>query len=207
VLVGLDLVTWANLFLGLVLQLFALVFFLRWQLYVASMSAGGRDASMPWIVALDVQAEHLKPLAGWLLRAVLVVGVAAGLLTWVSLLSGLVAALAGAVWLSARALALVVSDPKVGRLDGLLAWFSRRPLALLSVGVGWAVAGSATWAEAQLAPSSLVLALLLFVPLRVLTLYAWLLGARILGVLGRDWSPYVEGQTDSAPPSGEAGED
>ena len=56
----LDLASRANFFLGLMLKLIAAVFFLRWQVHVASRSAAGRDEPAGWAGAMELTREKIR---------------------------------------------------------------------------------------------------------------------------------------------------
>jgi hypothetical protein len=192
VLIVLDVVTWAQPFVGWALKLFALPFFLRWQLRVASMSAAGHDAPVGWADAAGAERDDLRRMVRLLALAVALL--APGLLALALSLTvpAIVLLVVGCAWTAAAALGAAVGDPSLGRPGGAVEWMSRRPLGLLAGALGWVAAGAAEVAVLALADAPLAGALAAFVGLRLATAYAWLLSARALGVVGRAWSPWED---------------
>jgi len=192
----LDLLSRANFFLGLLFKLFAVIFFLRWQLHVASKTAAGHDVPAGWAGAVDMSRERLRGIGILLVAALLLVlpGVVADLLERPAL--AVVLFLAGGVLLAAGALSQVVGDPTLMRPWNVLAWIARRPLGLLAATAGWWAAG---WTEILLwwmrdASTGAYLAASL--GLRLVGMYLWLLSARALGVVGRSWSLFDDEDDD-----------
>lgn len=198
-LTGLDLVSRANFFFGLILKLVAAILFLRWQLHVATKTAAGHDVPSGWAGAMELTSEKIRGV-GILLVAALVLagpGIVADVLERPGL--AIVLFLAGGVLLAAGALGQVVGDPTLVRPWNALAWIARHPLGLLATTAGWWAAG---WTEILIwwmrdAPIGLFIAGSL--ALRLAGMYLWLLSARALGVVGRSWSLFADDAPEDAP--------
>jgi hypothetical protein len=192
-LLALDALTWVNLFLGALLKICVLPFYMRWHLRVASATAAGQDRPTTWLSAVDMQPEHFATLRGLLLRAVWLLG--PGAVAWALGETGLGIALLvlGSVWFSVAMLGAAVGDPALVRPWYAVAWISAKPLPLLVAASAWWAAGLVEWTVASAAsdpkvPFGSTLALSAF--LRLGFLWVWLVAARVLGVLGRGWSPW-----------------
>ena len=195
----LDLASRANFFLGLMLKLFALLLFLRWQLHVASKTAAGHDEPAGWASAMDLSREKIRGV-GLLLVAALVLagpGVVADVLERPGV--AIVLFLVGGVLLAAGALSQVVGDTTLIHPWNALAWIAKHPLGLLASTAGWWAAG---WTEIfiwWMRDTSTGLFIAASLGLRLIGMYLWLLSARALGVVGRSWSLFEDDAPEDAP--------
>jgi hypothetical protein len=189
-LVALDVVTWANLFLGWFLKVLVLPFLVRWQLHAASMSAAGRDEPARWLDAVEMLPEHALAIRRFFiaLPVLLVPGAIAAALGNLPL--AVVLFLLGSVWLAVVALGAAVADPALLWPWQAAGWIASRPLGLLVAAAGWWAAGFVEVCVALLETAPFATALPLFVLLRIPFFYVWMLSARVLGVVGREWTPW-----------------
>lgn len=190
-LVLLDLAWRWNLFVGLLLQLAVLPFLLRWQLHVASTTAGGRDAPPGWGGAMEMSREHVRGLGVLLLVAAVLLAPGLLALHWDRPGLAVILFLAAGLWLAAGALGQAVGDARLLRPWHALSWIARRPLGLLVSTTGWWATGLVAWAMLALSDAPTLGFLAASLGLRVAMLYLWLLSARTLGVVGRSWTPFA----------------
>ncbi len=188
----LDLVAWWNPFVGVTLKVLAYVFFLRWQLSVASTSASGQDVPTPFARVSDIDMEGLKALGR--LVAIIVALALPGivLLLLGKTAAGLFLVVAGLLWAGVAALGTVVGEPSLVLPWKALPWMGARPLGLLAATVGWVVAVGVEWFEGTQSGIGAFPAIVLAIVLRTAFVYLWLVSARALGVVGRAWSPYAD---------------
>jgi hypothetical protein len=191
-LVLLDLLGWWNLFAGLVLKLLVLPFFVRWQLHVASMSAGGRDEPQPWLDAVDLQGGEFRRLLhlGLVAGALVLPGVVFLLVG--STAVGVALLVLASAWLAVAALGAALDDPGLAWPWRALPWIAAGPHWLVLAAAGWWAAALVERIDLALASVDVAPALGAFVLLRVAFVYVWLVSARVLGVVGRAWSPWSE---------------
>jgi hypothetical protein len=196
---ALDLLGWpeALRFLSWMLKTPALLFVVRWQLDLVGHSAAGRDEPTGWGHAIDVHKEDVKGFARYLLWA-FVSALPASLLWllqeylgWVKGMGAWIVALfvVGSAWMSVVALGTALAEPRLKRPWVTVLWIFWFPLTCLTGSLGWWALGVAEatvlkshdvspWAAV---PSGLVL--------RAASIYALMVSARVLGVLGRRWDP------------------
>jgi hypothetical protein len=187
----LDVLSWWNLFAGGLLKALALPFYVRWHLHVVATSAGGHDHPATWLAAVDLHPDHFRQLLTLLLQAFVLLAPGVGVLVWGPTALGLLLLLLGSVWLAVAVLGSALGDGKLVLPWHAVAWISTRPLPLLVGASAFWAAGLAEWLVAALASAPLPAALAVFLPMRFAVLWLWLLSARALGVLGREWSPWA----------------
>jgi len=195
----LDLASRWNFFVGLLLKLALLPFLLRWQLCVASTTAGGHDAPSGWGRAMEMSREQIRGLGVLLVAGLLLL--APGLLAGGFGRAGLAVALylVAGLWLAAGALGQAVGDPRLLRPWHALWWGVRHPVGLLLATAGWWASGLVEWAVANLTDAPTGAFLAASVGMRVAMLYLWLLSARARGVVGRSWSPFRDRDGPTSP--------
>ncbi len=178
-----------NVFAGYVPRLALYVFFLAWQLHVARRSASGHDRPGRWIDAIDLSTSALREV-GWF-TVWLVLATVATLLVFhfASVVAGVLLVAGAALYLATWALASVVGDLRVRRIDVAVGWMLARPLALLVGAAGWVVAAVIERSLVSGLALDLGVALLVSAAARAAMVYVWLVSARALGVVGRAWSP------------------
>lgn len=188
----LDLVAWWNPFVGVTLKVLAYVFFLRWQLSVATTSASGQDVPTPFARVSDIDMEGLKALGRLVAIIVALALPGIALLLLHKTAAGVFLLVAGLLWAGVAALGAVVGEPSLVLPWKAFPWMGARPLGLLAATVGWVVAVGVEWFEGTQAGIGPFPAIVLALVLRAAFVYLWLVSARALGVVGRAWSPYAE---------------
>jgi hypothetical protein len=216
-----DLMTTSQLpalgFVGVVLKclLFGLVVLRAWVRLVGSIAAGGdtlRAADAGWEVGPG--APSLAPAQAVLVFAP--AGLALPLVVCFYLVPAPIGLLVGAVlsiWLAVALLGVALADRGLAWPHRALLWFVHRPLGFLVVASAWCVMLAHELAvlpalgriEGDGRLVALVPSILL---LRVATIWWLVVAARVLGVIGRCWTPVgyraqpqpAEG-TDAAAPS------
>ncbi len=175
-------------FFAWVLKLFTYVVLFRAQVCIAGQSAAGRDEPVGWFKALEVRGEDAVRLLGVLTH--MAVAAAPGLVLLLAdaapaaFVLFALASLYGVV----VALGWALSDPTLRRPWNALAWIVSRPLHCLGVAATWWLIGVGELAIRAVQSDGVILTA--FVSLLVRGLCAWLLlvGARVLGVMGRAWT-------------------
>jgi hypothetical protein len=196
-LLALDLPLWTGglRFASWLLKIPALLFFVRWQLDLAGMTAAGRDEPNGFLRALALDADGvaaLRTLVAWL---ALTLGPAALLWLLGPAMIGLLddahtgwrvtLGLLGSLWLAVVGLSLALSDARLRRPWVTLSWIARRPLALLVGASGWWALGLAEVALGALSATGDWATLPLAIGVRGASVYLAMLAARALGVVGR----------------------
>ncbi|MFV1959998.1 MAG: hypothetical protein ACC662_11375, partial [Planctomycetota bacterium] len=184
-----DVLGWVNIFLGAVLKVAAYAWFVRWQLHVAATSSSGHDQPGRWADVVDFDAGRLRQLSRFVLTAVVLVTPGAVFLALGRDLAGWVLLAGGGTWLAVAALGECLGEPGLVWPWRGIPWLLSRPLALVAASIGWWVAVAVEQIEVAKRPSNLVAAIVAFLFLRACFVYAWLLSARALGVVGRQPPP------------------
>ncbi|MDA1194194.1 MAG: hypothetical protein O2894_03340 [Planctomycetota bacterium] len=163
-------------------------YLLRASFHVIGSSAAGRDEAHGWTEASELDSEKLWSYVRTLglFTALLLPGV----LTWVfgSAWLGLLLLIVGSMYAAVVALGAALLDPSLKWPWNALRWMATRPISCL--------VGSAAWwlffaAEAMLGsadPDSLSLYVLGSILVRGACMWALLVSARVLGVMGRSWT-------------------
>ena len=168
--------------LGWALQLFALVFILRAVFAVIGSTAAGRDEPYGWVKALQFDGDDVFP---WLRT---VVWFAVCLLPGPILLAfdqtglGYTLLVLGSMYASVVALGDGLGDPSQRMPWNAVRWLTTRPLHCLVGSVGW-------WALVPQLDGSGVGYVLSALALRAAGAYLLLVSARVIGVMGRSWTP------------------
>lgn len=162
---------------------------LRAQIGVAGQSAAGRDTPLGWVKALAFDREDLRRLVG-VLTTIGFAAVPALVLLLINLVPWAVLLFAAAsVYGVVAALGWAVSDPSLRWPWNALTWIGSRPLHCLVVASSWWIVIATEFAIRGLQAQGLVLTAFVALILRAVNAYVLLLGARVLGVMGRAWVP------------------
>lgn len=177
----------AGRFPAWMLKLVVLMFVLRGQLRVIARSADGRDDPSGWAGALAFDSDELRKYGGFI--AFFACGVLPG---WALIAFGLVgpgiAVLAvGSMYVSVVALGAALADPGLKWPWRAPYWMVRHPVACIAGSAGWWVLGLTEVALSDVYAKGLLVTLVVAVPLRLLGMYALVLSARCIGVMGRSW--------------------
>ncbi len=193
---ALDLLGWppSLTFLSWLVKTPALLFVVRWQLDLVGRSAAGQDAPTGWATALEVDRDGVKTFGRFLLWCFVLLlphnvlwllgpsglGWLAGTGAWEV---GLLIAASG--WMAVVALGWALEEPRLRRPWVTAAWLWSRPLTCLAGSVGWWALGVTEAAILALAKSEVWAGLPAALVLRATSIYALMVSARVLGVLGR----------------------
>ncbi len=162
---------------------------LRAQIGVAGQSAAGRDTPLGWVKALAFGSEDLRRLVG-VLTTIGFAAVPALILLLINLVPWAVVLFAAAsIYGVVAALGWAVSDPSLRWPWNALTWISTRPLHCVVVALSWWIVIATEFAIRGLQNEGLVLTAFVALILRAVNAYVLLLGARVLGVMGRAWVP------------------
>lgn len=180
-----DVATGWNLLLGALLSMVAAIPFLQWQIRSAARTAAGEDAPVAWGRAMEMGRDDIVGLGRWLAAGGVLLAPAVILHAFDRDGPALAVFALALLWLATGALGLATGRPGLMRPWNALPWIGRHPLGLLAGTAGWWVAWLAGWAAFALRHEPWSTLLAASVPLRFVFLYALLVSARALGVVGR----------------------
>lgn len=181
-------------FLSWLLKTPALLFVVRWQLSLVGMSAAGHDEPTGWTRALDVDREGVKAFGRYLLWCFVFLVPYSVLrlfgpdhLAWIPSTGAteLAVLLLASGWMAVFSLASAIEEPRLKRPWVTVAWLWSRPLTCLTGSLGWWALGlvEATIQALSGTQGWVFVAVVLIV--RTTSVYALMVSARVLGVLGR----------------------
>jgi hypothetical protein len=193
----LDFLVWTDFrFLSWMLKTPALLFVIRWQLDLIGHSAAGKDEPVGWRHAIDVDKQGVKSF-GWFVVQCFATALPSMILwtlRWLGWVHntgpwevGLL--IVGSAWMSVYALGSALEDSRLKRPWVTVAWLFYRPLTCLAGSLGWWALGVAEVTVLALAKTDTWAAIPAAIVLRATSIYALMLSARVLGVLGRRWDP------------------
>ncbi len=175
-------------FPGWILKLFLLMFLLRMQFRVIGTSAAGRDGPEGWREALAFDREELSQY--WRTMAFFAIALVPGTVLWLFGQVGLGIALlaVGSMYGAVVALGAALRDPALKWPWRALTWVVTRPVHCLLGSLGWWVLLVVEIALHNLLDDGPVVYGFVAVVLRSACLYALLVSARVIGVMGRAWT-------------------
>jgi len=189
-LVALDLLGLVEVlrFPGWTAKLLLLMFVLRAQFHVIGTSAAGRDRPEGWQGALAFGRDELGP---YLRTLGFFAGVLApGTVLWAfeKVTPGLLLLALGSMYAAIVALGAALRDARLKWPWRALPWMVRRPLHCLAGSLGWWVLLGSEIALSRLVHEGFWIYGFVAIILRIACLYALLLSARVIGVMGRAWT-------------------
>jgi hypothetical protein len=165
-----------------------LVYALRAQFHVIGTSAAGRDRPEGWREALAFDWDELR--VYWRTLLFFAGALLPGSLLWIFevVTPGVLLLVLGSMYASVVALGAALRDPRLKWPWGALRWMATRPLHCLAGSLGWWVLFGSEIALSRLLAEGPVVYGFVSLVLRAACLYALLLSARALGVMGRAWT-------------------
>lgn len=176
-------------FPGWMVKLFLLMYLLRAQFHVIGSSAAGRDAPVGWSRALEFDREKFSRY--WRTLLFFAGALLPGSLAWIfhALAPGLLLLTVGSMYAAVIALGAGLLDGRLKWPWHALRWMATRPLHCLVGSLGWWMLLGAEFAVSGLRGRSVLLVAFVAVVLRVACMVGLLVSARVIGVMGRSWTP------------------
>lgn len=166
----------------------AIALALRAQLELIADSATGRDEPRGIDGLPEISSDALKRFGIFLAIFALCVGPGVVLIIFDQVGLGAVALVLGLMEASVVALGAALRDPRLKWPWNGIGWILRNPLSCLAGGVGWCVLGLSQYAIIESYGSAFALVAFQALVLRIVAVYALMVSARVIGVMGRKWN-------------------
>lgn len=185
-----DLVGMAGgpLFLSWIAKFVVVAYLLRGQFHVIGTSAAGRDEARGWEKALHFDRDDLVQFAWTLLAFALALAPGALLYVFERMVPGILLLVLGSMYASVVALGAALQDRRLKWPWHALAWLARRPVLCLVGALGWWTLWMGEVAVNALGDQGVILAGFVALVMRAAGMYALLVSARAIGVMGRTWT-------------------